>query len=185
MQYACFVCRKVFKKPSDKETRIEYSCPECAEPLHMMGNAFRAPRCADESQWQKVQELVQAGILFYRNSGARPKTLHEVPAFLKAQARARQGAGERALERMGASAKPTTRRGQGRLKKLNTEGKPEFELDGRELQAWMRVLVHDGKEWQEGTFRMTGDGGRTVEPHVQIGRDKRIFIGPQTVLRWP
>jgi len=28
------------------------------------------------------------------------------------------------------------------------------------------------------------DGGKAVEPHVVVGW-KKIFVGPQTVLRWP
>jgi len=49
----------------------------------------------------------------------------------------------------------------------------------------MRVLVHDGNEWLEGFFRFTGDGGKVVGPHITVGRSKKVFIGPQTVLRWP
>lgn len=128
--------------------------------------------------------MVEAGVLFYRNSGPRPKSLNEVPAFLRSKALAKQSPGERMLERMGQLAPPTSRRSQGRLKRLTGEGKPEFELVGRELSSWMSVLVHDGREWVKGTFRITGDGGKVVQPHVKAGQ-RRIFIGPQTVLRWP
>jgi hypothetical protein len=48
----------------------------------------------------------------------------------------------------------------------------------------MKVMVRDGIEWFSGSFRNTGDGGKAVEPHVVVGR-KKIFIQPQTVLRWP
>jgi hypothetical protein len=150
----------------------------------MMGTAFRAPKRSDESQWRKVEQLVDAGILFYRNSGPRPVGVNEVSEFLRSCALAKQSPGERVLERMGKSASRTSRRSQGRLKRLTSEGKPEFELAGRELGSWMRVLVHDGHEWVSGTFRFTGDGGKVVEPHVKVGQ-RRIFIGPQTVLRWP
>ena len=184
MQYACFACRKVFKRQMPEQSGITGRCPHCTEPLSMMGTAFRAPKRSDQSQWSKVEQLVRAGILFRRNSGPRPKSLNEVPAFLRALARAKQTPGERALERIGQTAPRTPRRSQGRLKRLNTEGKPEFELAGRELRSWMRVLVHDGNEWVKGTFRFTGDGGKVVEPHITVGQ-KRIFIGHQTVLRWP
>jgi hypothetical protein len=184
VQHACFACRKVFKRPIPAQAGVANRCPNCAEPLSMMGTAFRAPRRSDQSQWRKVEQLVRAGILFYRNSGPRPTSLNEVPAFLRSHALAKQGPGERALERMGRLAPRTPRRSQGRLKRLTSEGKPEFELAGRELGSWMSVLVHDGHEWVKGTFRFTGDGGKVVEPHVKVGQ-RRIFIGPQTVLRWP
>ena len=184
VQYACFACRKVFKKPWLEPSAIDYPCPDCAQPLSLMGTAFRAPRSSDLSQWRKVEELVRAGILFHRNDGPRPRRVNEVTAFLQAKAQAKQSPGERALGRIGQSVQRTSRRSQGRLKRLNTEGKPEFELAGRELSSWMRVLVHDGREWLEGTFRITGDGGKVVDPHVSVG-NKKVFIGPHTVLRWP
>jgi hypothetical protein len=149
-----------------------------------MGTAFRAPRRTDEAQWRKVEQLVSAGVLFYRNSGPRPRLLNEVPAFLQAKARAKQSPGERTLERITKSAVRSSRQKQGRLKSLHIEGKTEFKVAGQELRSWMKVLVRDGNEWLKGSFRSKGDGGKAVEPHVVVGR-KKIFIGPQTVLRWP
>ncbi len=185
IQYACFACRKVFKKPWPEPPAVDYPCPNCTQPLNMMGTAFRAPKRADQSQWRKVEQLVRAGILFFKNSGPRPTRLSEVPAFLQAEARTKQSPGERVLERIGQSAPRTPRRSQGRLRRLNAQGKPEFELAGRELTSYMRVLVHDGNEWLEGAFRFTGNGGKVIEPHITVGRSKKVFIGPQTVLRWP
>lgn len=185
VQYVCFACRKVFKKPWPELSGVAYPCPECTRLLSLMGIAFRAPRRADLSQWRKVEELVRAGVLFYRNGGPRPRRLNEVPAFLQAEAQAKQNPGERVLGRIGKSAQRTSRRSQGRLKRLYTEGKPEFELDGRQLCNWTGVQVHDGDEWLEGTFRITGDGGKVVEPHVSVRRSRKIFIEPQTTLRWP
>jgi hypothetical protein len=150
----------------------------------MMGTAFRAPRRTDEPQWRKVEQLVSAGVLFCRNSGPRPKLLNEVPAFLQANARAKQSPGERTLERIVKSTVRSSKHKQGPLKSLNIEGTTEFEVAGKELRSWMKVLVRDGNEWLKGSFRSTGDGGKTVKPHVVVGR-KKIFIGPQTVLRWP
>jgi len=168
MQYACFACRKVFKKPIAEESAVGYPCPSCAQPLMMMGTAFRAPRRADEPQWRKVEQLVRAGVLFYRNSGPRPRTLKEVTPYLQEYTRSKQSPGERIIERIGQVAPRTSRRTQGRLKRVNTEGKPEFELAGRELSSWMMVLVHDGHQWLRGVFRSTGDGGKTVQPYVKI-----------------
>jgi len=151
----------------------------------MMGTAFRAPQRTDEHQWRKVEQLVSAGVLFYRNSGPRPKRLNEVTAFLQAAARAKQSPRERTIERMAKSGVCSSRPKQGSLKSLNIEGKTKFEVSGQELRSWMKVLVRDGNEWLKGSPPPTGDGGKAVEPHVVVGRNKKIFIGPQTVLRWP
>lgn len=149
-----------------------------------MGTAFRAPRRTDKPQWLKVEQLVRAGVLFYRNSGPRPKLLNEVPAFLQANSRAKQSPRERTLEQIAKPVVRSSRRKQGPLKSLNIEGKTGFEVAGQELRSWMRVLVRDGNEWLEGSFRSTGDGGKAVEPHVVVGH-RKIFIGPKTVMRWP
>src|SRR4051794_3944460 len=101
MQYACFACRKVFKKPIAAQPTVGYPCPTCAQPLMMMGTAFRAPRRADEPQWRKVEHLVRAGILFYRNSGPRPRRLNEVTAYLHEYTRSKQSPGEPIMERIG------------------------------------------------------------------------------------
>ena len=179
MQYACFACRKVFKKPMPQTPPIDYPCPNCTQPLTMMGTAFRAPRRADQSQWSKVEQLARAGVLFYRNSGPRPKTLNEVPAFLKAKAKENLLPG-----RIAQSTTLASRYREGRLKRQNVEGNPVFTLAGRELRPWMRVLVREGNNWLKGTFRSTGDGGKAVEPHVAVG-SKKVFICVQTMLRWP
>lgn len=184
VQYACFACRKVFKRPIAALSVVGYPCPSCAQPLNRMGSAFRAPRRADELQWRKVEKLVRAGILFCRNSGPRPRSLNGVAAFLQDYARAKQSAGERIMERIGQLARQTPRQSQSRLKWLNAGGKAEFKLAGRELRSCMTVLVREGNQWLKGIFRSTGDGGKTVQPHVKIGQ-KRIFIGRKTVLCWP
>ena len=179
MQHACFACRKVFKKPMPQAPTIDYPCPNCAQPLIMMGTAFRAPRRADQSQWSKVEQLARAGVLFYRNSGPRPRTLNEVPAFLEAKAREKLG-----REHLAQSTTLASGRSEGRLKRLDIVGKPVFKVAGRELRPRMMVLVREGNDWLKGTFRSTGDGGKPVEPHVAVG-SKKIFIGLKTMLRWP
>jgi hypothetical protein len=151
----------------------------------MMGTAFRAPKRADQSQWRKVEQLARAGFLFYRNSGPRPKSLNEVSAFLQTKAREKQSPGELVLERLEQATSRALKPCEGWLKRHDLEGKPRFEVAGRELRSRMKVLVRDRNEWLKGTFRSTGDGGVPVEPHVAVGRNKKIFIGLQTVLRWP
>ncbi len=88
------------------------------------------------------------------------------------------------MERITKSALRSSRLKQGPLRSVSIDGETEFEVAGRALRPWMKVLVRDGNEWLKGTFRSTGDGGKAVEPHVVVGQ-KKVFVGPQTVLRWP
>jgi hypothetical protein len=160
-----------------------------------MGTAFRAPKQSNVDQWKKAELLIEAGFHFTKNSGQKPRTLKDVPAFLEAHRLAKRSPGERLLDDLKARESglktPVTRaKKQGRVKRLNLEERPSFELAGRELRSWSRVLVKVGARWREGTFRYTGDGGRMVEPHVMVGNaagmvGHRVFVTEQTVLRWP
>lgn len=128
--------------------------------------------------------------MFHRNSGPKPRRLKDVPEFLEAHRLAHRSPGERLLEELqqravGATTPVTKAKAQGRVKRLNTEGRPRFELQGRELTAWSRVLVRVNGEWHEGHFRFTGDGGKPVEPHVRLNNRQYVFITANTVLRWP
>lgn len=85
--YACFGCRKAFKQPFSADLP-ERACPQCRQPMTIMGTDFKAPRQDDVRQWQKVAVLARAGIRFFPSSpdglpGQRPDTLAEVPAFLR------------------------------------------------------------------------------------------------------
>ncbi len=194
MQYACFTCRKVFKKFSSPQND-GFVCPQCSQPMAMMGTAFRAPKQSNVDQWKKAELLVAAGFLFHKDSGPSPQTLKNVPAFLEAHRRAKRSPGERLLdeikERAAGPITPVTKaKNQGRVKRLNLEGRPSFELAGRELRSWSRVLVKVGARWREGTFRYTGDGAKFVEPHVMVDNTAgmvghRVFVTQYTVLRWP
>lgn len=151
----------------------------------MMGTAFRAPNSSDQAQWRKVEQLVRAGFLFQPNSGARSKSLNEVSAFLQFKARKKRSPGKVILEKL---AQPTSRArplNEGRLKRFDVEGMTRFEVAGKELCSRMTILVRERNEWLKGTFRSTGDGGVPVEPHVMVGRNRKIFIGQRTALRWP
>jgi hypothetical protein len=134
------------------------------------------------------------------NRVSRPDTiecesLKDVPAFLEAHRLAKRSPGERLLDDLKARDAgleiPITRaKSQGRVKRMNLEDRPSFELAGRELKSWSRVLVKVGAHWQEGTFRFTGDGGKIVEPHVMVNAaagmvGHRVFVTQHTVLRWP
>jgi hypothetical protein len=41
-----------------------------------------------------------------------------------------------------------------------------------------------GKNGSKVRSELQGDGGKVVDPHVSVG-NKKVFIGPHTVLRWP
>jgi hypothetical protein len=97
--YACFKCRKMFRRPQEfemsrplqkDEVRIS-PCPQCSTPMKNMGRDFKAPRQTDLKQWQKVQELFEAGFGFgscgCNGPGVRPRTLKEVKPFIEEQKR--------------------------------------------------------------------------------------------------
>jgi hypothetical protein len=84
MQFACFGCRKSFKRKVGRET---YTCPQCGQKMCEMGRQFKAPKLDDAKQWRKVEALVQGGITFHsqrlyslRNM---PKVLREVAPFIR------------------------------------------------------------------------------------------------------
>ncbi len=90
-QYACFKCRKSFKRPRfgashDRfmtsaqhagqqreavafEAQREYRCPDCGGPSHFMGQDFKAPKRSDAKAWKTVQAFIEAGGTYYRNRG--------------------------------------------------------------------------------------------------------------------
>jgi DNA-directed RNA polymerase subunit RPC12/RpoP len=84
MQFACFECRKSFKRKLGRET---YACPQCGKEMCEMGRQFKAPRLDDVKQWRKVEALVRGGITFHsqRLHSLRnmPKVLREVAPFIR------------------------------------------------------------------------------------------------------
>jgi DNA-directed RNA polymerase subunit RPC12/RpoP len=95
--YACFGCRKVFRKPPvydwpkaqqpQEDETVEIKCPQCGEPMAAMGLDFKAPRQSDVKQWRKVELLYRNGFAYHscgcNGPGYRPRTLSEVPAFIE------------------------------------------------------------------------------------------------------
>lgn len=90
LQFACFSCRKSFKRPqfspaqnrfmtenqlagqareveSFKATR-EYKCPDCGGQTHFMGQDFKAPRKGDLKGWAAAQDFIESGRLYYRGA---------------------------------------------------------------------------------------------------------------------
>ena len=88
MQFACFNCRKVYKRTIDydryEKTQI---CPQGAEEMILMGRAFKAPKQNNLNQWKKVEHLVRSGFRFHNNAlcyiAPRPSltTLREAHSF--------------------------------------------------------------------------------------------------------
>jgi DNA-directed RNA polymerase subunit RPC12/RpoP len=90
LQYACFSCRKSFKRPQfspavDRfmtaeqrdgqlreavqfESERVYKCPECGGPANFMGQDFKAPKKADTKAWREVEEYIRSGKVYYRES---------------------------------------------------------------------------------------------------------------------
>ncbi|WP_074206395.1 hypothetical protein [Parasphingorhabdus marina] len=77
--YACFRCRKSFKRASRVEAVLP--CPNCGGPSIGLTRKFKPPKSTDAKQWKKVEALVRHGFLFWSLSEPYPETLEEVPAF--------------------------------------------------------------------------------------------------------
>lgn len=87
-QYACFQCRKSFKRPqfpgasnrfmtSEQqkgqteaakhfESHREYKCPDCGDQAFFMGTDFKAPKITDVKAWQEAQAFIESGKVYYR-----------------------------------------------------------------------------------------------------------------------
>ena len=90
LQYACFRCRKCFKRPQfsgawhhymtqeqqngqwkekvDFNARRTCKCPDCGGPAHYMGIDFKAPRKTDVRAWQDAQAFIASGKLYIRGT---------------------------------------------------------------------------------------------------------------------
>jgi hypothetical protein len=96
--YACFRCRKGFKRhhtsewpkhlqPAEGQT-VPAPCPECGEPMANMGLDFKPPRQTAKAHWEVVEFLFRNGVGYHScgcsGPGYRPSTWSEVEAFLEA-----------------------------------------------------------------------------------------------------
>lgn len=86
VSYACFRCRKNFKKPFVADQ--DYKCPQCSEPLAHMGRSFKAPRQTETKQWEKARRLWAAGYRFHTNTRRQhvppyPEKLSDVDAWIE------------------------------------------------------------------------------------------------------
>lgn len=92
--YACFACRKAFKRrragdlPSHLPDR-PYRCPQCAGPMADMGLDFAPPKQRDARAWQVLAALWTSGHTFHscgcEGPGYRPRDPVALRAFLEAR----------------------------------------------------------------------------------------------------
>jgi DNA-directed RNA polymerase subunit RPC12/RpoP len=61
--FACFDCRKSFKRPQEPEV-FERRCPHCRGTAHWLHEKFKPPKSDDRAQWRKVQFLFEHGFRF-------------------------------------------------------------------------------------------------------------------------
>lgn len=69
--YACFECRKTFKRRlmwdirRDDNSLVEAKCPECGALMASMGYDFESPKKDDIKAWQHIKDLYSVGITFH------------------------------------------------------------------------------------------------------------------------
>jgi hypothetical protein len=95
--YACFKCRKTFKRKllvdinrdlayKEPEKRKPSKCPECSALMANMGLDFESPKKNDIKAWTHVQDLYKSGITYHScgcsGPGYIPKDKTQLIAFL-------------------------------------------------------------------------------------------------------
>lgn len=69
--YACFNCRKTFKRrlmndiKKGEESVFEAKCPQCSELMASMGFDFESPKKDDIKKWEHLRSLYSVGITFH------------------------------------------------------------------------------------------------------------------------
>ena len=61
LPYACFSCRRCFKRPGDRESA---PCPECGGSTIRLGEKFKAPSRKDLKAWRVVEFVVSHGFRY-------------------------------------------------------------------------------------------------------------------------
>jgi hypothetical protein len=77
--FVCFACRKTFRKPHSVPPRL---CPQCVQPMTMLGRKFHSPKASDLAQWKKVRMLVEHGFFFQSVYRAAPEGGKRVAPYL-------------------------------------------------------------------------------------------------------
>jgi DNA-directed RNA polymerase subunit RPC12/RpoP len=91
--YACFDCRKTFKRrllkdvARDEETSVAAKCPECGSLMASMGLDFKSPRKDDLKAWQHMRSLYSVGITYHScgcsGPGYIPATANAIVIYLE------------------------------------------------------------------------------------------------------
>lgn len=92
--YACFRCRKSFKRRLLKDVtgnakfqEKEARCPDCGTLMASMGKDFEAPARNKVKAWQHIQDLYKVGIAFHScgcaGSGYVPADKEQLIAYLQ------------------------------------------------------------------------------------------------------
>jgi hypothetical protein len=90
--YACFACRKAFKRRllgdiRDGGPHRSYVCPQCAGPMADMGLDFAPPPMQDRKAWQVLEWLYEVGETFHscgcQGPGYRPRDPAALRGFLE------------------------------------------------------------------------------------------------------
>jgi hypothetical protein len=94
--YACFACRKSFKRKLKRDVDPEGEdhlavCPQCGKPTAEMGLDFKPPPQQRKKDWELVQSLWTLGETFHScgcgGPGYRPRSQPEYRAFLQERLR--------------------------------------------------------------------------------------------------
>lgn len=90
--YACFECRKTFKRRLLGDIRgaakdsVEAKCPECGNLTADMGLDFESPKNSDVKGWEGMKNLYAAGVTFHScgctGPGYIPSTNEKLLEFL-------------------------------------------------------------------------------------------------------
>ena len=88
--YACFDCRKTFKRrllgdtDSNRKTPIAAKCPECGQLMADMGLDFKSPAKDDTKAWQYLRSLYAVGITYHSCGCSGPGYIPATPDALVA-----------------------------------------------------------------------------------------------------
>lgn len=61
--FACFACRKSFKRPAEKFIFVR-KCPDCGRPAVDLGRKFQPPKKNDLQKWEAVQFMYEHGFTY-------------------------------------------------------------------------------------------------------------------------
>jgi DNA-directed RNA polymerase subunit RPC12/RpoP len=93
--YACFTCRKTFKRrllhdvARDETESAAATCPECGQLTASMGLDFKSPPKTDVKAWQHLRNLYSVGITYHScgcsGPGYIPATSEAIVDYLAAR----------------------------------------------------------------------------------------------------